>query len=64
MLQSHLTPLDVLTATDEIRQLAFEIMDETGAPWDAAHAQAVDETLKLAIDIEDDVRYRPAEVLQ
>ena len=64
MLQSHLTPQATVAATDEIRQLAFEIMDETGAPWDAAHTQAIDELLRLAIDIEDDVRYRPAEVLQ
>jgi hypothetical protein len=64
VLQSHLTPQAAVAATDEIRQLAFEIMDETGAPWDAAHTQAVDELLKLAIDIEDDVRYQPVEVLQ
>ncbi len=64
MLQVHVTPQAALAATDEIRQLAFEIMDELGCPWDAAHTQAVDELLKLAIDIEDDVRYRPAEVLQ
>ncbi len=63
MLQSHLTPQAAVTATDEIRQLAFEIMDETGAPWDAAHTQAIDEIFKLAIDIEDDVRYRPTEVV-
>ena len=64
MLQSHLTPQAAVAATDEIRHLAIEIMDETGAPWDAAHTQAIDELLRLAIDIEDDVRYRPVEVLQ
>ena len=64
MLHPYVTPAAVLKFTDEVRQLALELMDETGAPWDAAHAQAVDELLKLAIDIEDDVRYRPTEVLQ
>jgi hypothetical protein len=54
--------LDALAATDDIRQLAFEIIDTEGAPWDTAHTQAMDELLKLAIDVEDDVRYRPTEV--
>ncbi len=64
MHQPNLTPLEALSATDEIRQLAMELMDDTGAPWDAAHTQAVDLLLALAIDVEDDVRYRPTEVQQ
>ena len=62
MLHPYVTAAAVLKFTDEVRQLALELMDETGAPWDTAHMQAVDELLKLAIDIEDDVRYRPTEV--
>ena len=62
MLHRNRTPLDALAATDDIRQLAFEIIDTEGAPWDTAHTQAMDELLKLAIDVEDDVRYRPTEV--
>ncbi len=56
---THLTPAHTLAATDEIRQLALEIMDDQGAPWDTAHALALDELLAIAIDVQDDVRYRP-----
>jgi len=55
----YITPRAALAATDELRHLALEIMDDQGAPWDTAHALALDELLAIAIDVQDDVRYRP-----
>ena len=58
MHHTHLTPRTALAATDELRHLALEIMDDQGAPWDTAHTLALDELLAIAIDVQDDVRYR------
>ncbi len=55
----YLTPRTALAATDELRHLALEIMDDLGCPWDTAHTLALDELLAIAIDVQDDVRYRP-----